>query len=65
MIQRWKHPTIASHLIGVLQGFAEIADGLVTVGSLGFYMSGFEMRVASYRTLKHMRSLKARTKPSS
>ena len=49
MIYRWKHPTWKCHVIGFMQGFAELADGLVTLCSLGFYGSGFEMAVASYR----------------
>ena len=48
--KRWKHPDAKSHLMGILQGFAEILDGVVTVGSLGFYASGFEMQVARMRT---------------
>ena len=49
MIYKWKHPHWKCHVIGFVQGFAELADGLVTVCSLGFYASGFEMAVASYR----------------
>jgi hypothetical protein len=49
MIYRWKHPTLKCHAIGFIQGFAELADGLVTVCSLGFYGSGFEMLIARYR----------------
>ncbi len=49
MIRRWKHSSVKQHLWGILQGFAEIADGVVTVSTLAFYSSGFEMRVAYKR----------------
>lgn len=48
-IYRWKHQNLKQHLLGFLQGFAEIADGLVTLLSLGFYASNFEMTLSRYR----------------
>lgn len=52
-IGRWGHPSLRCHLWGIVQGFAEIADGLVTLLSLGFYMSNIEMQVAYYRGISH------------
>lgn len=60
-IQRWKHPTVKCHALGILQGFAEIADGLITICSLGFYASNFEMSVASYRTKSYLNDMKKHT----
>lgn len=57
-IQRWKHPTVKYHALGILQGFAEIADGLITICSLGFYASNFEMSVAAYRAKSHLNDMK-------
>jgi len=37
VIYRWRHPTRASHLLGIAQGFAELADGLITLCTLGFF----------------------------
>ena len=54
MIYRWKHPDWKSHIAGLMQGFAEVADGLVTLGSLGFYASSFEMSIARYRARRAM-----------
>lgn len=48
-IIRWKHPNATDHLVGLLQGFGELADGMVTVLSLAFLMSDFELSVASWR----------------
>ncbi len=48
-IHRWKHPSWQEHLLGILQGFAEIADGCVTIVSLGFYLSNFELSVSYWR----------------
>ena len=50
-IGRWKHPYWQTHALGILQGVAEIADGLVTLLSLGFLSSNFEMEVASFRCI--------------
>jgi hypothetical protein len=48
LISRWKHPTLKSHLLGIVQGFSTLADGIVTVCSLGFFYSDFEMRLACF-----------------
>lgn len=61
IIQRWKHPTIKCHALGILQGFAEITDGLITICSLGFYASNFEMSIAAYRTKTHLNDMKKHT----
>lgn len=60
MIHRWRHPSLACHLLGIVQGFAEIADGIVTISTLGFFGSGFEMRVARYRSLYHFRNSRSK-----
>lgn len=59
MFSRWKHPCWQTHVLGIVQGFAEILDGAVTVVSLGFFMSQFELSVATYRALYKIK----RTKP--
>lgn len=58
MIHRWKHLNKTQHIIGICQGFAEIADGLVTLCSLGFYMSSFELSVSRFRARQAIKSLK-------
>lgn len=62
IIYRWKHPSVSAHLLGILQGFGEIADGLVTLCSLGSFASGFEMRVARLRAGQHIKKLKETTR---
>ena len=51
-IYRWKHPSLVCHLWGVLQGFGELGDGLVTVLTLAFFSSNLELLVARRRA-KH------------
>lgn len=58
IIYRWKHPSIKQHLWGILQGFAEIMDGVVTLSTLGFFASGFERKVAWKRAGEHIKELK-------
>lgn len=58
MIYRWRHPTPKGHAYGLLQGFAEIADGVVTLLSLGFYASSFEMAVSRARAKAFFRARK-------
>ncbi len=58
-IKRWEHPNVKMQLFGILIGFAEILDGLVTVLSLGFLASNFQMTVAKARALS---CIKERTK---
>ena len=48
-IHKWQHLSWQEHCLGVLQGVAEIADGVVTLGSLGFYLSNFENSVSYLR----------------
>lgn len=59
-IQRWKHSSKKQHLLGFIQGFAQILDGCVIVLSLGFYMSSFEMTIACYRARAHIEQLKTK-----
>lgn len=54
MIHRWHHPHWKLRLLGLLQGFAELADGCVTVLSLATYSSGFEHTVARYRAKTYL-----------
>lgn len=58
MIYRWKHPSTKTHLWGILQGFAELLDGCVTICSLGFFASRFEITIASKRVNSHLKELK-------
>lgn len=60
MIYRWKHPDRWCHALGLLQGFAELADGCVTLLSLGFYASGFEMWIARFRAKEALSRAKVR-----
>ena len=65
-IQRWKHPTMESHLLGILQGIAEITDGLITVCSLGFMCSNFELTVSVFRAkrlLNHLKKQQRKVEP--
>ena len=62
MIKRWKHPNWECHALGFIQGFAELADGLVTVCSLGFYGSAFEMTVARHRAKRFHQQQKLKEK---
>jgi hypothetical protein len=48
-ISRWYHSSVQIHLLGILQGIASIADGLVIILSLATFGSNFELVVASYR----------------
>lgn len=48
-VQRWKHKNLTQQLLGVVQGLAEVLDGLVTVLSLGFLASNFAMNAAVLR----------------
>jgi len=50
-IGRWKHPYWQVHMLGILQGFAEIVDGLVTILSLATLSSNFELEVAAFRSI--------------
>ena len=47
---RWKHPSIESHFLGWLAGFADLIDGLVVIFTLGTYTTNFGFEVACYRT---------------
>ena len=62
MIHRWKHVNKTLHLLGFLQGFGELLDGVVTIGSLGFLMSNFELSISRYRakiSIRQMKRIKA------
>lgn len=58
MISQWKHPNYLMHFLGWLQGFCELADGLVTIFSLGFCCSRFEMNMAYFRAKMQIRITK-------
>lgn len=60
-VHRWQHPTAKAHLAGWLQGFGELADGIVTVCSLGFYASNFETTVSRWRVRVMLKDAKKRT----
>jgi len=67
-IQRWKHPHWQLHVLGWLQGFAQLADAAVTLGSLGFLCSSFELDMACNRakysfTLVMKKTFNAGNKP--
>ena len=51
-------PNFVMHVLAVLNGVAEIADGLVTILSLGFLTSNFEFFVIKCRAEAHIRGLK-------
>lgn len=55
MIRRWKHTNKTQHFLGFCQGFAEIADVIVTLLSLGFYISSFELSVSRFRAKQSMK----------
>lgn len=57
-IGRWRHPSLTLHLLGLVQGIAEIADGCVTLCSLGFFVSDFEISVSRYRAGAYGRHFK-------
>lgn len=57
-IYRWKHANYKQHLLGLVQGFAELLDGIITIISLGFFASNFEMTIAKYRALYFIKGLK-------
>lgn len=57
-ISRWVHPSWRTHALGLLQGFGELLDGIVSIGSLGFFMSNIELTIASYRTKIHLDEMK-------
>lgn len=58
VIYRWKHSCAKQHILGILQGFAEIADGIVMLATLGFYASNFEGIVARKRAGEYIKELK-------
>jgi len=49
-LQRSRHACIEQHLLVWLQGFAGVVDGLVTVFTLGFFVSQFELTLCCWRT---------------
>lgn len=57
-IIRWKHPSWRTHAWGLLQGIGELLDGIVSICSLGFFMSNFELTIAFYRTQIQIDELK-------
>ena len=61
-VYRWEHPNVEEHILCWLQGFAELADGLVTLLSFGFLLSDFELRYCAWRTLRKIRKYKSKEK---
>ena len=57
-ISRWKHKSPTHQLLGWLQGFAELVDGIVTLCSLGFYSSTFEISYSMWRSKWQIKQLK-------
>lgn len=57
-IVRWGHSNFEQHLLGILQGFGELLDGVVTVVSLGFFCSNFEGVVSWFRAKRYIAFLK-------
>ena len=57
-IVRWGHANFEQHLLGIVQGFGELLDGLVTVLSLGFLCSNFEGTVSWFRAKRYIVYLK-------
>jgi hypothetical protein len=53
-----KHNSFISHFEGWLQGFAELADGVVTILSLGFLVSDFELRISFWRSRRGIERMK-------
>jgi hypothetical protein len=49
IIQRWEHGNAKEHILAMLVGAADVADGLVTLLSLGNLSSDFEMRAIVFR----------------
>lgn len=62
MIRRWHHPSHGAHILGIVQGLAEIADGIVTLLSLGFFSSSFELTVSYNRAKYLIKSYKEKKK---
>lgn len=62
MIYRWKHAEWQAQVFGIIHGFAEIVDGIVTVSTLGFYCSSLASSIAYWRNLnsKLLREAKER-----
>lgn len=50
--------SLDEHFLYWLQGFAEIADGLVTLLSLGFFMSNFELNISYWRAMREFKKQK-------
>jgi hypothetical protein len=57
-IIRWKHQNMKMHIMGWVQGFMELLDGIVTVISFGTLASNFERNWSSYRAKSHINQIK-------
>lgn len=64
-IVRWGHANIELHLLGILQGFGELLDGIVTITSLGFLCSNFEGTISWFRAYRYIAFLKRKEQRSS
>lgn len=52
-VGRFNRPTARTRFVGWLGGFAGLADGLVTVLSLGYLKSNFEFQIVAYNSISH------------
>ena len=51
MFRQFKHCCLRAHLLGIVQGLAQVIDGIVIVLSLGFLSSGFATSMAKIRAM--------------
>ena len=52
MVRFFKGVSITDHFLCWVQGFAGLLDSLISICSLGFLCSGFELRFCAWRTLR-------------
>ena len=51
MFRQLKHCCLRVHLLGIMQGLAQVIDGIVIVLSLGFLSSGFATYIAKVKAM--------------
>ena len=51
MFRQFKHCCLRVHLLGIVQGLAQVIDGIVIVLSLGFLSSGFTTYMAKVKAM--------------
>lgn len=59
VIYKWEHSCLKVHLLGILQGFGLILDGVIILGTFGQYASGFTLAAARKRAYAHIQRLKS------